>query len=71
MSAPLRRGYTEVTARYLVRDDGLAEATKFTRADGANFTGWVVRATRDRSYSDVIATKREAIQQLMLWGKPT
>ena len=40
----------------------VAEATRFYKKDGADFTGWIVRSGLD--YSDAIANKREAVKHL-------
>lgn len=43
----------------------LATATRYTRREGAGFSGWVVRNEHSSSdYSDPIATKADAIAQL-------
>ena len=44
---------------------GPISAAKYTKSQGAGFTGWVVRDERDRlCYSDPIPTKREAIKAM-------
>lgn len=40
----------------------VAEATRFYKRDGADFSGWVVRSRQD--YTDSIPNKREAMQAL-------
>lgn len=55
-------GYIEA-----VNDNGtmLAHADRFTLASGASFSGWVVRNDRTSTYTDPIATKPEAIEELV------
>ncbi len=64
-----KKGYTQ-DGDTLTRDDGNAEAVRYYKRDGANFTGWIVRSTTDRfSYSDAIPTKDRAIAALLKWDK--
>jgi hypothetical protein len=42
----------------------LATATRFTLAEGASFSGWVVRNEVDGSYSDPIRLRTDALAQL-------
>jgi hypothetical protein len=61
-------GYRQVRPGLLLRDDGQVEAVRFYLADGAAFSGWIVRSTTDQySYSDPIPTKPEAIDALLGW----
>lgn len=64
------KGYREIRPGYLMRDDGLVEAVRYYKSkDAINWSGWVVRETKCHgSYSDPIATKPEAIKQLLMWG---
>lgn len=54
-----------------MRDDGLVEAVRYYKSqDGSSWSGWIVRETATHGgYSDPIATKPEAIEQLLIWGK--
>lgn len=62
-----RKGYTDHGGR-LSRDDGLVEAVRYYRSDGASFSGWVIRSTYDSySYSDPISNKTEAAECLLSW----
>lgn len=47
---------------------GNFEATKFTKSNGAQFSGWVVKHHFDNSrLSDPISTKTEALRVLRKW----
>jgi hypothetical protein len=43
----------------------IAEATRFTKKEGADFSGWVVRC--GVNYGDSIPTKRDAMKELRGW----
>lgn len=66
---PVRsKGYAQPAPGTLIRDDGKVQAKRFTKRDGANFSGWVVSEYMDRhAYSDPIPTKSEAIDVLLGW----
>jgi hypothetical protein len=64
-----RRGWAAGPGR-IVRKDGLVEATRFYRADGAEFSGWIVSRVDGPSNvgcSDPISTKAAAIAALLAW----
>lgn len=62
--------YTEDRPWMLTRNDGKVEAERYYKSEGSSFSGWVVRSTSDPfSYSDPIPNKKEAVHQLLQWGK--
>lgn len=42
----------------------LVTAVRYTRAEGATFSGWVVRNERDGTHSDPIRLRADAVRQL-------
>ena len=61
------KGYTDHGGR-ITRDDGIVEAVRYYRSEGASFSGWVVRSIYDpHSYSDPIPTKVDAAKALLAW----
>lgn len=61
-------GYRQDRPGHLTRNDEQAEAVRYYKADGARFSGWIVRSTTDQySYSDPVPTKPEAIELLLAW----
>jgi hypothetical protein len=64
-----RKGWAAGPGR-IVRKDGLVEATRFYRADGAAFSGWIVSrvgGSPNVGYSDPIPTRAAAVAALLAW----
>jgi hypothetical protein len=53
-----------------VSEDLHFEAVRFYKGrDGIDWSGWIVRETMGKDHSDPIATKREALTELVRWAK--
>lgn len=59
----------EVAPTLYLTPDLEVEAARFSRAEGAHFTGWVVRYDRRGEYSDPIPTKAEALRLMVEWPR--
>jgi hypothetical protein len=60
----------EVSPDVYLTPDLEVEATRSYLSRGDYFSGWIVRCERDRSYSDSIPTKAEALQVMVDWPRP-
>lgn len=63
-----RKGWASGPGR-IVRADGLVEATRYYRTEGAAFSGWIVRSVLGppTNGSDPIPTKQAAVTALLSW----
>ena len=59
----------EVSPTLYLTPDLEVEAAKFSRAQGDEFTGWVVRCDRYSENSDPIPTKAEALRAMVNWPR--
>lgn len=59
----------EVSPSLYLTPDLEVEASKFSRAQGDEFTGWVVRYDRHSEHSDPIPTKAEALRAMVNWPR--
>lgn len=59
----------EVSPTLYLTPDLEVETSKFSRAQGDEFTGWVVRCDRHSENSDPIPTKAEALRAMVNWPR--